>query len=468
MTTKPNLPPGPRSFSPLGNLFDFTGDIAGYSFKLFQEYGDVARIRLFRKTLYLVSNPTLVKYYLADNAVNYPKNFFAGRRTIVMGQAVSTSDGAYWKRHRRMVQPAFHRERLAALVPQISQVTEQLFDRYWEPRARSGEPFLLMQETSRLIVSIMGSLLHSEVPSEEICDAIYNYLHFTIKPNTFTEDLIKFIPMGVKNRRRFLNRSQPKALPSAYRLDAFAREAVAKRLAEGEGRDDMLGMMVAARDEKGEGFNALELRDEFVDFFYGGHVSMAIGTAWVGYILTQYPQVAERLSAEVEQVLGGRAPTLADIPSLRYVTQVVEETLRIHPPAPGLTRPALKPDRIGEYDVLPGTLVATSPFVMHRHPAYWDKPDEFNPDHFAAEKVEKRPRYVYIPFGAGQRVCIGQHLGMLMSAVIIPMMAQRYRLTMVADRPMKAVVGGTYYPSNLWMTLSPASRGAAPVRAANG
>lgn len=428
-----------------------------------RRYGDIVWLKAPGLHMYLVSNPAYIKHFVVDNAVDTYAKLLFNQRGIVMGHALSTSNGAYWKRHRRMVQTAFLRERLNSLVPRISQEVHRVLDRHWEPRVRGGEPVDLLREMSRLAVSVLLELTCSEPPSDELGDTVFTYLRGSLLE---VSTVLARVPLPRFVSRRLRAWRHPDFIPAAHRLDAFAREKVASRLKLTEQPDDMLAQMMKARDEKGEGMSELELRDELVDLFYGGHISTAIGLSWMQYCLARHPEVAERMRGEVERTLGGRSPETADLEGLRYVSQVFDETLRHFPPAHAFVRIATQPDTLGGYDVPAGTQMLASAYVMHRLPEFWEKPEAFHPEHFSPEQVRTRPRFVYLAFGAGQRMCVGSHLASLIATVVASVLVQRYRLELVSEQSVRFVASGTFRPANLWVKVLPARVAAPPARLA--
>ncbi len=459
--SQPRRPPGPSALSFMWSLLG-SGHAGNLEALLDYQrrYGDIVWLKAPGFSMYLLSNPAYIKHFLVDNAVNNYAKPLLNQRGIVMGHALSTSNGAYWKRHRRMVQTAFLRERLNAVVPRISREVHRVLDLHWEPRVRSGEPLALGREMSRLSVSVLLELICSESPSDELCDAVFSFLRGSLLE---ASSLLVRAPLPRALSRGLKKWRHPDFLPAAHRIDAFARELVARRLKLPEQPDDLLGQMINARDEKGEGMSELELRDEFVDVFYGGHISTGIGLSWMQYCLARHPEVAERMRDEVERTLGGRSPETADLAGLQYVGQVFDETLRHFPPAHGLLRIATREDTLAGHDVPVGTQMLASAYVMHRLPEFWEQPEAFHPEHFSPEQVRKRPRFVYLAFGGGQRICVGSHLASLIAIVLASALAQRYRLELVSERSIRFVARGTFHPANLWVKVLPAREAAAPA-----
>ena len=420
----------------------------------FEKYGDIVWLRPPGQSIYLVCNPTYIKHFLADAAVNnYPKNFLTGQRGIVLGNGLSSSEGAHWMRHRRMIQPAFLRDRVTSLAPTIVKAIERLLDTRWEALARGGAPVELLPEMSRLVFSVMAQLVYSEDPPDDLCQAAYRYMMYSIYVRSLVEE---YVPMPPKLARRQFLKKFPEVLPAAHRINDFVWEKVRARMSQSEQPDDLVGHFIASADDKGEKFTDVEVRDEFVEFLYGGHVSASLGLSFMWYCLSKHGEVRERMFGTVDRVLGGRLPTAQDLPALQYVSQVFDETLRHYAPAPGQGRPAIQEDKLGEYDVPKGTLLIYSAYVMHRHPAYWKDPQAFDPSRFEPEQVRARPRFVYLPYGSGQRVCIGAQLASMIATLSGAMLAQRFRLEVMPDRPVKALTGGAHYPDNLWVKVSSA------------
>jgi cytochrome P450 len=462
MKKKLRLPPGPRLISFAYRWFGYMRDQRRFFEGLHREFGPIVRLPanplLARvvKRIYVVNDPALVKYYLIDNAPNYTKNFFTGQRSIVNGEAVSTSEGAFWRRHRRLVQPAFQRDWLTTLVPRMVEAVRRHLEKHWEAHASKGEPVDMLREMSRLNLAILGEIVLSQELSQELSDAIYVYFRRAIRKRKLRDLVVLSLPGPLL--RAYVKWRMPLLRPAALLIDQTVRALVAQRRQDPREHEDMLARMMAAKDEHGQGLDDLEARDELVDTLYGGHVSPTAVMSWAWYSLATLPEVNARLVDEVEQVLNGRLPTAADLPRLQYTTRVMEETLRVYPPAPGVSRFALKDDQIAGYDVAAGTMVGASCFVMHNSPEHWERPGTFDPDHFLPEKVEKRPKFVYMPFGGGQRLCMGDRLAMMMSSIILSMAAQRYRVTLAPGAKVERVMGGVFYPDGLQMIIQRADR----------
>jgi cytochrome P450 len=220
-------------------------------------------------------------------------------------------------------------------------------------------------------------------------------------------------------------------------LDGMVFEIIDRRRTSGSTGDDLLGMLLDARDERThDGMSDQQLRDEVMTLVLAGHETTASAMAWTMMLLSQSPIVERHAAEEVRTVLGGRAPTFEDLPRLRYVSMVVQESLRLYPPAWAIERVALADDEIGGFTIPAGGLVVISAYTMHRHPLYWEDPEGFDPERFAPERAEHRPRGAYIPFGAGPRICIGNQFALMEAQLVLAMILQRYRLDLVPGHPI--------------------------------
>jgi cytochrome P450 len=212
---------------------------------------------------------------------------------------------------------------------------------------------------------------------------------------------------------------------------------------------DLLQMLMEARDEEtGGGMNDRQLRDEVMTLFLAGHETTANALAWTTWLVAQHPEVEAKLRAELGQVLGGRVPEVQDVPKLRYVSQVLDEGMRLYPPAWITARTAAEPDELLGYHVPKGTIVAVSPYVLHRNPRYWPDPERFDPDRFAPDRVQQRPRHAYIPFGAGQRMCIGNNFALMEGVLILAMLYQRFTMKVVEGHPVVPLPRVTLRPQH--------------------
>jgi len=380
--------------------------------ELVNREGGVARYRAGTEPAFLVSDPDLIKHVLADNSANYTKATAinsAFKRAIADGLLVS--EGPVWRRQRRLMQPAFHRDRLSALAAQMTGATTDLLER-WDRAARSGEVVDMSREMSSLTLRITVKALfgtdiaeHVQTVGQRIAEA----LTIVVSPDQPT----------MAEHKRF--------------VEDVLTEIIEDRLGGSEPSPDLLDMLMEARDdETGEPMTRRELLDQMLTLLLAGYETTANALGWTWYLLSQNPGPDAALRAELGAVLGGRVPTVADLPLLPYNRMALEESMRLYPPAWILGRRALADDRLGEHLIPAGSVVAISPAVTHRLSQHWEDPDRFDPERFTKERSTGRKPFAYFPFGGGPRLCIGHNFAMLEAQLIMATVAQRYRPRMVA------------------------------------
>jgi cytochrome P450 len=414
-----------------------------------RQYGDVVYFRVAGPN-FLVSHPDHIEYLLLKNHRGYPHAEFQNEnwRTIV-GEGLVVSDGDFWLRQRRLVQPAFHRQRLAAFGTMMADTTAEMLEQ-WQPAVEEGKPLDLRMEMMRLTLTILAKAMFSTnvaPEAEAIGLAVSEELEYANMRLLSPVNLPENLPTPAN--RRFLEARRS--------MDAIVYRLIAERRKSGEDAGDLLSMLLQARDEEsGEGMNDKQLRDEVTMMFVAGHESTALALAWTWYLLSMHPTEAQRLHAEVDEVLGGRLPGFEDIPKLRFTTRVIEEALRLYPPFWAVLRSPREGGEIGGYQIPKGALVFISPYVTHRHPAFWDDPEGFDPDRFLPERSEGRHRYAYLPFGAGPRKCIGEAFAMMEMQLVVAAVAQRYRLDLVPGHPIVMQPGLSLRPRyGMQMVLKP-------------
>ncbi len=412
---------GPEDVSLLRVLWGPKPDPLERWTRIREAHPHVARYRYGLTDSYLVTSAEAAKHVLQDNAANYTKEHpVYGMLRRLFGNGLFTSEGSFWLRQRRLAQPAFHRQRLAAMGAVMTRAALEAADR-WQAHVASGEPIAILHEMSRVTLKAVGDALFGAALSEKssVVQAAWDVLNAQL--------VERFAKM----------RLLPPILPTSYDR-AFRRarrtlfevvdEIIATRRASGAESDDLLSMLMHARDEDtGERMTDGQLRDEVVTMLLAGHETTAVGLAWTWIRLDHHRDVAERLRAELSRVLGRRAPTAEDVPSLPYTRAVVEETLRIHPPAYIFHRRVVDNDVVCGRRVHAGGAVVITPTILHRHPDYWEQPDVFAPERWLDEPAQKkRPRYAFIPFSAGPRQCIGNAFSMMESVLVLATLAQRF------------------------------------------
>ena len=417
--------PGPRGRLFLGVMPEMVGDMLGLFTRTAREYGGIAQFKLLNKSYLLVTNPDYVKYILQDNYKNYIRGRSVETGRVLLGNGLPLTDGDFWLRERRMLQPAFHRERLGKLVDTVTTVIDT-FMQDWSGKAKQAQILDVDDEMMRLtLTAIIKSMFSSPID-----DKIPSLSHAFQAASRFmlwrSQQMIQ-LPLSVPLPRHVeYNRALKVLNETIYPLIADGRK---------HPKDDLLGMMLEMRDaETGEGLSDQQARDEVVTIFFAGHETTAAALAWGFYLLSQHPEVEERVRLELKRVLNGRKPTFADLPRLTYMQQVINEVLRLYPAAYLFAREAIVEDVLDGYPIPANTLIFISPFVGHRDPKYWPDPDRFDPERFTPEQAASRPRHVYYPFGEGPHVCIGNSFAVMEMQLILAMALQRFRLRLVPDQ----------------------------------
>ncbi|MCH2252370.1 MAG: cytochrome P450 [Vicinamibacterales bacterium] len=440
---------------PLGSLTRFRRDPLDLLMSGFRELGDVVRFRLFTRDLVLVAHPNDVRRVLQEHTGNYNKQTrgFEVLRAFLR-KGLLTSEGDHWLRQRRIAQPAFHRTRIAGFGGTMAQAASEMVDRWLA--ASAPDVVDVTAEMMRLTLRIVGEALLSTDVSHE-ADRVGQALNITLRQaNNAIGRIVplpEWWPTPARRRVRAAMRT----------LDDVILEIIAGRRAGDSDPDDLLSMLMQARDEDtGEGMSDAQLRDEVMTVFLAGQETTAIALGWTWYLLSQHEAVRQRLHTEVDTVLSGRTPTAADLPRLGYVERVVKESMRLYPPAWVISRCAIEDDIIGGYRIPAGSIVLVSPYVTHRHPRFWANPEGFDPSCFETAREADRPPFTYFPFGGGPRQCIGNSFAMMELVLVVTTIAQRCELDRLPGEGVGTSPSITLRAATpITMRVSP--RGPAPV-----
>ncbi|MBA0050978.1 cytochrome P450 [Streptomyces sp. AJS327] len=414
--------PGPKGVPVLGSLPQWKRSTAEFLLRTQRDYGEISRIRLGPQSVYLVSDPEAVDHVLRGNNGNYVRGTLYEQFKIVMGDGLLTTDGDFWKAHRRAMQPAFLRRAVAAVGPYTVDATREMLDG-WEEKARRGEPVDLVTETLRLtLITLSRSLFGFDIrPATPVLkDVVDNVIEVMFKHGTLGELLPSWVPT---KRNRLIARDRRV-------FTRLVREIREHHAATGEG--PLMGLIEAASDPAtGARWTDAEVRDEMLTIFLAGHETTAVALLWTLLSAAGHPSAREELEAEVDGVLAGRDPTVEDVERLTFTQQVVDESLRLYPPIWIYPRDAVEADELGGYPVPAGSSVLLSPLVSHRNPRYWQDPETFDPHRFDPDVAADRPRMTYFPFGGGARMCIGNSMALLELRIALAMITQRFRLSLV-------------------------------------
>ena len=403
--------------------------------QLLHRHGDAVYMKLGPYRATLLRNPEHLKRVFVDNADNYTKQTRGyAKARIVLGDGLVTSEGELWQRQRRIATPAFHRQRVASFGPVFTGATEQMLAQWRALPA--GETIDVFREMMRLTLRIALQTLLGVSADREV-DALSPAVSEVLER---TNDLITnpfSLPPSLPTPKNFrLKRAMGV-------IDRFVNGTIRRRHEQHADRPetaaaDLLGMLMSARDEQtGEGMSDRLLRDEAVTILIAGHETTANALTWAFYLLSKYPAALATLREELANVLGGRAPTVDDLPKLRYARAVLEETMRLFPPAWMIGRAAREADAIGPYHIPAKSFVLVSPYVTHRHPRLWDNPEGFDPTRFLDGRFESLPKFSYLPFGGGTRFCIGATFAMMEATMVLATVAQACRLHLVPGFPVE-------------------------------
>ncbi len=425
--------PGPAGWGIFGTAREFQKAPLEYLAYIHREYGDSLRYRFFLHWYgYSFVHPDANKQILQDNNVNYTKQPHPSMQILkpVVGEGLLTSDGEFWRKQRRLAQPAFHRAQIADFARTFVESTQARFDG-WAMAARDGRALAMDEELMALTLEIAGKTLFSidlTGQAAQVGDAFD-------QANRIITDLSS-APFSLYTLRLPFWPSTRKLARSTRLLEEAVYGIIDERRRSGTQKADLLGMLMEAKDEEtGEGMSDRQLRDEVLTLMVAGHETTSVLLSWLFFFLDSHPEVRERLESEVDQVLAGYTPTFDDLPKLVYTRQVIDETLRVRPAAYILTRWAQQADTVCGYAVPAQSALTLCPYITHHLPEFWPQPECFDPERFAPGTDGDRPRYAYLPFGGGPRQCIGNSFALTEATLITAAIVQRFRVRVHPDHP---------------------------------
>jgi cytochrome P450 len=393
---------------------------------------DILAHRVLWRRTFIINEPGAIRHVLLDNAANYIKSEVS-RRLLEpgLGRGLLTSEGETWRRHRRIMAPAFDPRSVAGYAPIMTEITEALLAK-WDAMPQGSEldvAAAMMQATLHIISRAMFSS-----DADEIADAVEKGV---VKYQTIVRPRLLDLLHIPEWLTELVSPQHTKGI-----FDEFDRKVDRLLTERGRAPDaepkDLLARLISARDaETGGGMTAKEVRDQVVTIFMAGHETTSQALSWTWYLLSEHPAVEAKLHDELATVLAGRTPRYEDIVNLRYTRMVLEESMRLYPPAHTTARQPLVADEILGHRIPAGAEVLIVPWLLHRKPSLWEHPDRFEPERFAPERAASRPRFAYIPFGAGPRICIGAAFAMTEATLILATIAQRYRLRLKPGHPVE-------------------------------
>jgi cytochrome P450 len=407
------LPPGPAEGFDLGGSDESLARLRRY----FAQYGDCYRVFAPGRGVYnyVINHPDDIKRVLLSNHRNYTKGEGMDRVKILLGNGIMTSEGDFWRRQRRMMQPSFHRR----VIDQFSTLIREVNDKFaarWAEKAARREAISVSDDASELTLEI-------------------------VLRSIFGSDLARLEKQFGANPFEVVAKEQNRDLKFAFRFRSLTKLVaglIDRRRREPEEHFDFLSMLMASRDRDSDaGMSDKELIDEVLTLIVAGHETTAAALTWTWYLIGQHPDAAERLQAEADRTSPDQTLGLDAAESLQFTHQVLQEALRLYPPGWLITRRTLEADELGGFAIPARTDVFISPYMLHRHPAFWSEPEEFRPERFAGADAEERHRFSYIPFAVGPRHCIGENIAMFEMLVHVHAMSRRFRLTRAGNEPIE-------------------------------
>lgn len=417
-------PPGPSRRATFSLLRKLISDRLGLMTLAANTYGDASKMAIGPKTLYFFNHPDHAKHVLADNSANYHKGIGLAQAKRALGDGLLTSEGELWRKQRRTIQPVFQHKRI---VQQAGIVVDEAAKLVGRLRTHEGgDPVDVMQELTGLTLGVLGrTLLDTDLATFEDIGHSFESVQDQAMAEMVT---MSMVPMWVPLPKQMRFRRARKELHRV--VDHLVAERVQRDGPAGGDGDDVLTRLIAStRQEPDPKVGERRMWDELITLLLAGHETTASTLGWACYLIDKHPEVFERLRTEARQVLGDRLPVYDDLRQLTYTTMVVQEVMRLYPPVWILPREAQQDDEVGGFHVPAGADVLVCPYTLHRHPAFWPEPDRFDPARFDPATTADRPRYAYIPFGAGPRFCVGSNLGMMEAVFVIAMLARDLRLT---------------------------------------
>lgn len=428
-------PPSPPGHFLLGHLPELR-DILGFYARCKRDYGDVVQLSMAGWKSYLVSHPDAIETVLVTNHRNFVKHRFFWRHvTSLFGQGLLTSDGAHWTQQRKLIQPAFHRDRIHAYGAVMAERAERMLDQWHD-----GETRDVHVDMMRVTMDIVVRTLFGADVSPEDAVAVGNAFNTAIeqiavrfKRPMRIPDWIP-LPSNVKFNR------------AVAELDRLIYGFIRARRATPERGNDLLSMLVDTQDESGQAMSDKLVRDEAITLFLAGHETTAIALSWTMYLLSQNPEAEAKLHAELDAVLQGKHPDPADVKRLEYTERVVLESMRLFPPAYGFGREAVQDCEVGGYHIPAGSTIHMFAWIVHRDPRWYTDPERFDPDRWQGDFAKTIPPFAYIPFGGGPRRCIGNAFAMMEGVLLVAAIAQRFKLRLVPGHPVEPFPSITLRP----------------------
>lgn len=406
---------------------EFLGDQLDFPLRKRTELGEMFWFHFYFRRIYVVTDLEAIRHILQVNHRNYRKSPAYAQLKLILGNGLVTSEGALWRRQRRLIQPVFHKRNLQRLYALMQEETKY----YCQQLAKkSGQTLDMSQEMMGITAAIaLRTLFSTQNPTDQaemyrvMCEGQSWVMYRTTHP--------WIIPFA------WLCPRQHHFARDLRKLDKLVYGLIEARRHTDNSPGDLLDMLCSARDpETGTSMSRRQIRDEVLTLFVAGHETSATAMSWTLWLLCRHPEVARCLDAELAEVLGGRFPEWDDLPRLRWTRQILKESMRLYPPAYAIGRQAVEADTLCGYHVPARSIMFISIYALHRHPKYYEHPDRFVPEHFSESAVKARPRLAYMPFGAGPRMCVGNHFAMIEMTLLLAVLWQQFRFELAPEHPV--------------------------------
>lgn len=436
MTARFPLPPGPKGHFLLGCARELARSTPEHAENCLREYGDIVSYRFLHVPIIQITHPDHIEEVLLRNAANFHKSRDYGALRFFLGNGLLTNEGTFWQKQRQLIQPAFRHENIATYAGIMMDSAAKHLARWKDAERRD-----LHHEMSELTLDVVTKSLFGTKLAHD-ARAIGEEVAVAMEQFQGQAALCFVFPDG------FPIPKTPRLLRSKKRLDEVVLSIIHERRKCKTTADDLLQRLLDAQDEAGRRMSDEQLKDEVMTLFLAGHETTANALSWTWYLLAQNPEVEQALAAELDSVLAGRAPTLADLPRLPYTEMVVKESMRLYPPAWGIGRRALSDFELGGYGIPAGTNVFIMQWVTQRDARFFPEPLRFDPERWREDPIRrgKIPRFAYFPFGGGPRVCIGAGFAMMEATLLLATIAQRYRFSLAAEAKVAPLFSVTLRP----------------------
>jgi cytochrome P450 len=412
-------PPGPKSA--LAVSYALSRDPLAFLKDISQRYGDIVHLKLGSRHDFLLNHPDYIKMVLTAREEDLHRSFSRPLKPL-LGNGLITSQGEYHRRQRRLLQPSFHHDQIAATAQVITD-SAQHYRSTW----RDGQKLEVMDEMMRITLDVIVKALFSmdvRGQAAEIGQLFKTVIARTSKRSIpYIEQFFAKLPLpSLKRYQRAL-----------ARLDEIMYALIARRRADLQGHNDFLTSLIMLQDTEGDraGLTDTEVRDEAMTVFFAGHETTSSALTWTWYLLSQHPEIERRMHEEVDNALAGRMPTAADFPRLSYTNMVLAESMRLYPPGWLLVRRPMVDFPLGEYVAPKGSYIHFSQYLMHRDARFFPEPEKFDPERWNPEAAAARPKYCYFPFGGGSRKCIGDGLAWMEGTFVLAVVAQKWKFRLV-------------------------------------